>query len=311
MELRQIQYFICLFEEGTATGAARRLNIVQPALSMQIAKLEDEIGQQLFERSTQGMHPTAAARLMYRLFLPLMSDFNHAREQLLQKEGELSGHVNIGMVASISHGVLADALREFTALHPKVHVTVIDGYSSRLADWVIGGRIEAAIINRPRRTLGLHLEHIIDEEFGLITSAENNQHLPQKISLKAANELRLVLPLRHHGLRRTLEGFAQAENMDLTPALETDSVVSIIKLVESTTFASILPRSAVHRRLERGRLQWRSINSPHLIRQVVCATHPRRPLNPASAALIEILTQHILALEPLYAQSTTKPQANG
>ncbi len=64
MELRQIQYFICLFEEGTATRAAKRLNIVQPALSMQIAKLEDELGQQLFERSAQGMHPTPAGRQM-------------------------------------------------------------------------------------------------------------------------------------------------------------------------------------------------------------------------------------------------------
>lgn len=306
MELRQIQYFICLFEEGTATRAARRLNIVQPALSMQIAKLEDELGQQLFERSTQGMHPTAAGRQMYRLFLPLMSDFNHAREQLLQKEGELSGHVNIGMVASIAHGVLTDALREFTALHPKVHITVVDGYSTSLADWVTGGRIEAAILNRPRRPLGLNLDYIIDEELGLITSAEANQHLPAEVSLQAANELNLILPTRHHGLRGILESFAQAESMDLTPVLETDSVTSIIKLVESTAFASILPRSAVHRRLERGRLQWRSVISPRLIRQVVCATHPRRPLSPACAAFMATLTRHILALGPLYSQLPEK-----
>ncbi|MFC3339776.1 LysR family transcriptional regulator [Paracandidimonas soli] len=306
MELRQIQYFICLFEEGTATRAAKRLNIVQPALSMQIAKLEDEIGQQLFERSTQGMHPTSAGRRMYRLFLPIMRDFLHAREQLLQKEGELSGHVNIGMIASIAHGVLTDALREFTALHPNVNVTVVDGYSAMLADWVTGGRIDAAIINRPRRPLGLNMDYIIDEELGLITSVEANQHLPAEVSLQGTTELSLVLPTRHHGLRGILESFSQAENIDLTPTLETDSVTSIIKLVESTSFASILPRSAVHRRLERGRLQWRSIVSPRLIRQVVCATHPRRPLSPATAVFMATLTSHILALGPLYSKITGK-----
>jgi len=70
MELRQLKYFTCLYEEGSVTRAAQRLNIVQPALSMQIAKLEEELGQTLFERSSKGMHPTEAGDQAYRLFMP-------------------------------------------------------------------------------------------------------------------------------------------------------------------------------------------------------------------------------------------------
>jgi len=54
MELRQIQYFLCLYEEGSVTRAAQRLNIVQPALSMQISKLENELEVKLFERTKKG-----------------------------------------------------------------------------------------------------------------------------------------------------------------------------------------------------------------------------------------------------------------
>jgi len=67
MDLKQIHYFIALFEDGSVTRAAKRLNIVQPALSMQISKLEAELHQPLFERGPHGMTPTEAARLMYRL----------------------------------------------------------------------------------------------------------------------------------------------------------------------------------------------------------------------------------------------------
>jgi len=298
MEFRQIQYFVCLYEEGTVTRAAKRLNIVQPALSMQIAKLEDEIGQRLFERSPQGMQPTSAGRQMYRLFLPILRDFAHAREQIMRTDGELSGHVNVGLIASIAQGVLSDALIEFSERHPKVTVTAIDGYSTMLADWVAGGQIEAAVINKPRRPLALNVEHIVDEDVVLLTGANHRQALPATVPFSVVPTLELALPSRHHGLRGILESFAQAEDVDLAPAYETDSVVTIVKLVERTQFATLLPRVAVRRRLERGQLRCHSVVSPRLSRQVVCVTHPRRPLSPATAAFVATLTRHIRALGP-------------
>src|SRR6476661_3387781 len=98
MEFRQIQYFICLFEEGSVTRAARRLNIVQPALSMQIARLEEELRQKLFERTRQGMLPTAVARRMYRQFLPVVRDSVQAQAQVMAADGEVHGSVRIGVI---------------------------------------------------------------------------------------------------------------------------------------------------------------------------------------------------------------------
>ncbi|HYD61497.1 MAG TPA: LysR family transcriptional regulator [Noviherbaspirillum sp.] len=295
MEFRQVQYFICLFEEGTVTRAAQRLNIVQPALSMQIAKLEDELGQQLFERTKQGMVPTAAARQMYRLFLPIMRDFTHARTQLMSTDGEISGHVNIGLIASITEGVLAETLGAFSSKYPNVDVRVADGYSATLSDWVAGGQIDAAIINKPRRQLALNVEHIVDEEMVLITSAGYSAALPQRLSLRQISTLglTLVLPTREHGLRGIIDSFAQHEDVDLAPKFEIDSLVTTVKLVEQTQLATILPRIAVHRGLSEGRLRAHSIVSPRLVRQVVAVSHPRRPLNSATSAFIAMLTEQM------------------
>jgi LysR family transcriptional regulator, nitrogen assimilation regulatory protein len=295
MEFRQVQYFICLFEEGTVTRAAHRLNIVQPALSMQIAKLEDELGQQLFERTKQGMVPTAAARQMYRVFLPIMRDFTHARTQLMSTDGEISGHVNIGLIASITEGVLAETLTTFSSKYPNVDVRVADGYSATLSDWVAGGQIDAAIINKPRRQIALNVEHIVDEEMVLITSVNYSAALAQRLSLRQISSLglTLVLPTRQHGLRGIIDSFAQHEDVDLAPKFEIDSLVTTVKLVEQTQLATILPRIAVHRGLSEGRLRAHSIVSPRLVRQVVAVSHPRRPLNSATSAFIAILTEQI------------------
>jgi DNA-binding transcriptional LysR family regulator len=296
MEFRQIHYFISLLEEGTVTRAAHRLNIVQPALSMQIAKLEEQIGQQLFERTKQGMVPTAAARQMYALFLPIMREFTNAQALMLNSDGAIRGHVNIGLIASITEGVLAETLGEFSSNYPDVGVKVADGYTNTLIDWVTGGQLDAAIVNRPRRPLALDVEHIMDEEMVFITSASNQASVPAQLTLRqiCALGLPLVLPTRGHGLRSNIDSFAQSENFELAPKFEIDSLVTTVKLVEQTHFATIIPRIAVHRDLQAGKLRCHSIVSPRLVRRIAIVSHPRRPLNPAAKLFLAMLAQNML-----------------
>jgi LysR family nitrogen assimilation transcriptional regulator len=295
VEFRQIQYFICLIEEGSITRAAHRLNIVQPALSMQITKLEKDCGKRLFERSKHGMVPTAAARHMYRAFQPVLRDFCHAHDQVMHADGEISGQVSIGMVTSLTDGLLAESLSDFATRYPNVDVTVAEGYSRTLTDWVSGGQLDAAIINKPRGNLSLNIEPIVEEDMMLVTSALHPVRLPPRLTLKEIPSLKLalVLPTRFHGLRAILDSFARHEDVELEPALQVDSLEATIKLVEQSQFAAILPRIAVQLRLGAGTLQARSIESSRLTRQVVVISNPRRPLNSATTTLLGILTSRM------------------
>lgn len=300
MDFRQIHYFISLVEEGTVTRAAHRLNIVQPALSMQIGKLEDDVGQRLFERTKQGMVPTAAGRQMYRLFMPIMRDFSNAYAQMRSSEGAIRGHVNIGMIASITEGVLVDTLSEFSAKYPEVEVSVADGYTSTLIERVTAGQLDAAIVNKPRRPLSLDVEHIIDEEMVLITGPDFRAEVPQGLSLRRLSTLglALVLPTRGHGLRSNIDSFAEAENIELTPKFEVDSLAATVNLVEQTQVATIVPRVAVHRQLRAGTLRAHTIASPRLVRRVVGVSHPRRPLSPATRLFVATLAAHLRMRAP-------------
>lgn len=296
MDLRQIQYFICLYEEGSVTRAARRLNIVQPALSMQLARLEEMLGHALFERNKQGMVPTAAARHMYKLFLPIIQDFSHARAQVMAVDGEISGHVNVGLIASITEGVLAATLSMFSARFPRVGVTIVDGYSATLTDWVAAGQIEAAVINYSRRHRALHVEHIADEDMVLITSAAADMALPPTLTLGLLPTLGLglVLPTRNHGLRAVLDDFAADEKVELSPSFEVDSLNTIVKLVAGTRLATILPRIVAHQGVADGVLKVHPFTAPRLMRQVVAISHPRRPLSPATAAFMAAIKEQVL-----------------
>jgi DNA-binding transcriptional LysR family regulator len=293
MELKQIQYFIALFEEGTVTRAARRLNIAQPALSMQIAKLESEIRQKLFERGPHGMAPTEAARLMYRLYTPIMRDIDQAREHLSRRDVIVTGRVSLGMVSSEAQSVLPESLARFDALFPQVEVSVADGFSAQLIDAVESGRLDAAIINKPRGRLTLHVEPLIVEEMVLVTSVVHGPDLPDAIDLTQHSGIELVLPTRRNGLRGALDAALMAADVVIEPKFEIDLLSTIVQFVEQSSVATILPRVVVQAKVDEGRLHARTIASPPIVRHIIQVTHPKRPIGPAAQALIAIITEEI------------------
>jgi DNA-binding transcriptional LysR family regulator len=293
MELKQIQYFIALFEDGSVTRAARRLNIVQPALSMQISKLEAELRQQLFERGPHGMTPTDAARQMYRLYVPIMRDIERAREQLSRRDLIVTGRVSLGMVASEAESVLPESLAAFNALYPQVEVSVADGFSAQLIDAVQAGKLDAAIINRPRGRLSLDVHPLLDEEMVLVTSAAHGPTLPDTISVPTLTQLELVLPTRRNGLRGVLDAALLNADVIIKPKFEIDLLNTIVQFVEQSSIATILPRVVVQRKVDEGTLRAFPITSPSIVRHIIRVSHPKRPIGPAATALIEIIADAI------------------
>jgi len=295
VDFRQIQYFLALVEDGSMTQAAKRLNVVQPTLSMQISRLEDELGQRLFERRRQGMVPTTAGRLMYRLFTPILRDMEAARAQLVKRSEVVTGHVSFGLLSSLAESVLPEALSRFNAAYPQVEVTISVGYSTHLVDWVSNGQVDAAIINKPRGKLSLVTEPLAEEDMLLVAGKLSGPSLPASIRLARLPELDLdlVLPTRRHGLRGIVDTAAQQEEVVLTPKFEVDVLGAIVRLVESSRFVTILPRVLVQRGVNEGTLRACPIQSPRIVRQVVRVSHPRRPLSTAAHALIDLVADEV------------------
>lgn len=292
MDHRQIQYFVCLYEEGSVTRAAQRLHIVQPALSMQIAKLEEELGRQLFVRGSKGMTPTEHATHMYALFLPVLADFERARAQLLATSSELAGHARIGLPASIAQDILAPALLAFSSRHPQVRVSVTEAYTEALVQGVAAGQLDAAIVNKPRRLM-LKAQPVLREGLVLVT-ATSHRPLPAQVGFRQAVKMPLVLPTRQHGLRAIVESACEAAGLQLHCAWEVDSLGAIMQLVQQRPeLASLLPRTAVRSRLAECSLRAHRVVGPALARELVCVSHPTRPVAPPAAAFLEVLIGQI------------------
>lgn len=292
MDLRQIQYFLCLYEEKSVTKAAKRLNIVQPALSMQISRLESEIGRELFTRTPRGMHSTPAADEMYSLFVPVVSAFAKAKAKVTQDGKSLSGHVRVGLIASIGHSVLPKVLTEFTESYPNITLSVTEGLTDPLCEAVSNGHLDLAFANRPRGESNLAQELVLREEIMVMSSARSGEKLPAKMQLKDVIKHSLILPTRDHGLRFLLEDYAKKLAITLVPEFELDSIFSQALLVSQGPYLGFLPESVIQNLRDRANIHLRThrLESPAMQRDLVYVFSPQRVPSAAAQAFAQSLT---------------------
>lgn len=289
MDLRQIRYFVTLFEEGSVTRAARRLGVVQPALSMQIRKLEEEFRTQLFQRTARGVEPTAGAREFHRHCLAILAGVEAASQALSEAGTLVTGQVTLGLMPSLAAGAVAPALLAYARDCPAVRVTVIEAYSDDLLERLEAGSLQVAIVNGGP---GLPVPAVPLSADRLVLVARAGEGGPRPAPPVSAAELgrsRLVLPSPRQGMRRLLDRMLGEAGLALRPELEIDSLNLTLDLVSRSAFATVLPELAVRKAVAAGLVECRLIAEPAIRREVVAAYHRHRPPGLAARLLIDAL----------------------
>lgn len=157
MDLRQLRYFKAIIEEGTITGAARKLHISQPPLSSQMHLLEKELGSTLFERGARQIVPTEAGSRLYRYALEMLELERAAREEISNLKTGHQGILHLGMVSSGGHEKLYGLLREFKSRYPHIQVKVHEGNSYELLEQLRKGKLDVSLLRSPFSLYGLDL----------------------------------------------------------------------------------------------------------------------------------------------------------
>jgi LysR family transcriptional regulator, nitrogen assimilation regulatory protein len=306
VEIRQMQYFLCLAEEKNVTRAARQLNIVQPALSMQIAKLEAELGQKLFDRSAQGMTLTSAGETLLRLTAPIIRDVEYARQEMAQLGGRVSGQVSVGLITSVAQSTMASSSAIVARRYPEITLSVCEGYTETLIDWVNSGQLDFALINVPRRRTPLAAHHLMDEEMVFACREGAPIKLPAKLRFDHIADFDLVLPSKRHGLRLILDEHAAAVGIDLRPRLELDTLPALCDVIATTNFATVLPTIALRQSLASGAIRAHRFGEQKIVRSIAWVHHPRRTVSVAAKAVLDVIS-HDLAEAAASASKFVEP----
>ncbi|MGF6918465.1 LysR substrate-binding domain-containing protein [Paraburkholderia sp. 40] len=248
MELRHLRYFVVVAEERHFTRAAERLGIGQPPLSLQIQRLERDIGAQLFRRLSRGVELTEAGELLFDNARQILAQVDRtcADVQRLSR-GEL-GHLRVGFAGATYFQSLVPAIiREYRGQHPDVTVSPEQSNTPSLVDGLLEGRVDVAFIRPPIMSAdALEVELLVKED--MVVALPHTHPLAQSgaaVSLSAlAGETFILFPRSiGAGLYDAVTGACQRAGFIPRLGQEAPQITSIVPMVGAGFGVSIVPRS--------------------------------------------------------------------
>ncbi|MCW0212765.1 MAG: LysR family transcriptional regulator [Pseudonocardia sp.] len=279
MELRHLQYFVAVAEEGTVTAAAARLHVAQPGVSAQLRRLERELGEPLFDRTSRGVTLTEAGRAVLPYARTALRAVEGARTAVDELTGLIRGRVAVGMASAMASSALPELLADFRDAHPGVEVTLTDGTSDDLVAALLDGRLDLAWIGLAGPAPDGVATRVVTEQELVVVGGD----LPPEVGVVALRDRPLICMSRGTGLRAVVDSACAAAGFRPTVAFEAGDPLLLARLAARGLGIAVLPRAAV---VAAGVEVGVSHLVPELSSRIELAWRAEGPSGPAARALV-------------------------
>ena len=159
MDFHQLQYFVAIAESGSITAAAKKLFLSQPPLSMQMKRLEKELGCVLFLRGAREVQLTEAGKLLYTRAKSMLELRRITEEELAVCSEQTSGTIRLGVISSVGCSLLPQWLKSFHLQYPQIHFSLYESDTYQILEKLHQDRVELALVRSPFSADGIQKVH--------------------------------------------------------------------------------------------------------------------------------------------------------
>lgn len=295
MDLRQLQLFRRIVAEGSFSRAAAALGIAQPALSRQVRALEEELGIRLLHRNGRGVSPTEEGRRFAEAVSPVLDDLDRVREEAMAAQGVARGKLRVAMPPSVAAALGPALMRHLRAEMPEVELNLRDGFTGTIHEWLTRGEVDIAVLNPMRRSAAVKTEPLYDAHLFLIYAPGDIRVAKLltpsgEISLADVASLPLLLPGRHHGMRREVAVALSSAGL-IAQIEDVDSLSGVKHMVAEGLGYTLFAWDAVSLEIEAGALAAARVCAPVLLHGFVLGTSAE--VSPAIRAVVRFLREEV------------------
>lgn len=273
MDLDQLRYFLHVARLQNFTRAAEELKISQPALSRSIQRLEEELGQPVFERKTRSVSLTDAGTLLQARAQQMLTILEDTKAEITD-DGQ-SGRVRVGAIPTIAPYFLPNVLRQFATEFPKATLIVQENTTDALVKSCTQGEIDLAVLALPIPAKYLEVEELFEEELLLVLPPTHPLVDKEKIRLTDVEPYPFVLLDEAHCLSDSIVSFCRQRSFQPVAVERTSQLAMVQELVSLSHGISMIP--AMARELDQSnRRVYRSLHGRKPTRMVAVAWNPYR-----------------------------------
>lgn len=255
MEIRQLKAFLAIAEAKTFTAGARRVNVTQAAISMQIRQLEDEVGLQLFTRTPRRVILTEAGEYLLTRARKILREHDSALAEIAELGGAEHGRLRIGSAsAEFASHQLPSILQNVRKRFPNSEIMVTAGTSQTLVDKIMHGEIDIAFVSLPVENSSITTDLLFSDEIVAIAHPGHRLANEKYISAATLAGEPLILGERGGNTRRMIDEFFNAANVRPNVIMELSRQDAVNQMVENGLGVGTAGAKTIADEIREGRL---------------------------------------------------------
>jgi LysR family hydrogen peroxide-inducible transcriptional activator len=285
MELHQLRYFLAVARTKNFSRAAEQCHVAQPSLSQQIMKLEEELGERLFERTKREVSLTPAGDLLRVHAERVLQEVELARDGVREFRGLVRGRVVLGVLPTVAPYFLPQRLRAFSSRFPAVEVVVHEDTTDQLAAAVLAKEVDLALVSLPVERVGLAAEEFFDEKLLVALPAGHALAKRPRLTFDDLEREAFILMKEGHCLSGQALQFCRINGFAPQISFRSAQIETVLAFVAKGWGVSVVPEMACTRPM-RG-VRFRTLAG--MTRSIGIIYRKARPLSHASRALVDFL----------------------
>ncbi|HVB86784.1 MAG TPA: LysR substrate-binding domain-containing protein [Candidatus Dormibacteraeota bacterium] len=255
LENYRLKVFRTVAERLSFRKAAEELFLTQPAVTLQIKALEEDLGVRLFDRTFPRVSLTRQGSILFRYAQKLATVAAEAERQVASEEGQISGELRLGVSTTIAQYILPRLLGAFLAEHPRVHLILQGGNTEVVVQFLLQGKVVLGLIEGPSRHRGVRTAPFMEDELVLVARPNFEG---DSLTRRQLLESTLLMREQGSGSRRVVEDALERAGLKLRcfkNVLGLDSTETIKSSVEAGLGIGFVSRWSIAKELELGALK--------------------------------------------------------
>ncbi len=285
--LHQLRIFIKVCELQSITKASEALYLTQPAISIQLKKLQDEFEIPLTEVIGRQLYITDFGRQIYDLALELLAKVDQIETATDQYKGLLTGHIRIAS-ASTGKYVIPYFLTEFMRQHPGVNISIDVINKTNVVESLRENTVDFAMVSVEPQNLALECVPLIQNELYLVAST-NYPGLGKRMTTKKLGQHTLIFRESGSATRTVMKSFLDRNQVQVKRSMELVSNEAVKQAVRAGLGLSIMPQIGIRSELLLNNMRILPIKGLPIVTQWNLAYGRGKKLSPASRALVDYI----------------------